>query len=205
MLADRVTPYGTFLPSGEQKLWVGAPLRVHRRCDNPMFNIANKIAYDGLMVFGTAERQPLNLPASCWLNVSSQEADGHFIPEEAKKLYELLALLAQYGCEPKDIFLISPFKRVVGELYQFQQLYPDLNVGTIHTTQGKEADVVILVLGGDPKRPGAKQWASQSPNLLNVAVSRAKQRLYVIGNRDTWSKFQYFDHMARLLLEDILL
>ncbi len=62
----------------------------------------------------------------------------------------------------------------------------------LHTTQGKEAEVVILVLGGNPQRPGAKDWAVQSPNLLNVAVSRAEARLYVIGDRAAWGQRPYF-------------
>jgi superfamily I DNA/RNA helicase len=69
-------------------------------------------------------------------------------------------------------------------------------VGTVHTMQGKETDVVILVLGGDPDRPAARRFATREPNLLNVAVTRAKRRLYVIGNRDTWGNEPYFNVLA---------
>ncbi|WP_223237861.1 hypothetical protein, partial [Acinetobacter baumannii] len=46
---------------------------------------------------------------------------------------------------------------------------------------------------------GARAWASSSPNLLNVAVTRAKSRLYVIGNVDTWSKMDYFSTLVNIL------
>jgi superfamily I DNA and/or RNA helicase len=67
--------------------------------------------------------------------------------------------------------------------------------------QGKEAACVVLVLGGnaDPQRPGAREWAVSKPNLLNVAVTRAKQRLYVIGDRVDWSKRRYFTEIMDLL------
>jgi hypothetical protein len=51
------------------------------------------------------------------------------------------------------------------------------------------------VLGSAPDRPGARSWAS-AKNLLNVAVSRAKRRLYVIGDQQAWSRRRYFTVLA---------
>jgi superfamily I DNA and/or RNA helicase len=62
--------------------------------------------------------------------------------------------------------------------------------------QGKEADVIILVLGGNPDQPGGRLFATREPNVLNVAVTRAKRRLYIIGNRDTWGYEPYFNVLA---------
>lgn len=73
-------------------------------------------------------------------------------------------------------------------------------VGTIHTFQGREADTVVLVLGAPgPEARGARAWAGGTPNLLNVAVSRAKRRLYVIGSHSAWKGAGVFRHLAAAL------
>jgi superfamily I DNA and/or RNA helicase len=77
------------------------------------------------------------------------------------------------------------------------------HVGTIHTFQGREADTVILVLGA-PERShtGAGRWAGATPNILNVAVSRARKNLYVIGSRGAWSGAGAFSVLAQVLPSD---
>jgi superfamily I DNA and/or RNA helicase len=66
----------------------------------------------------------------------------------------------------------------------------------VHTFQGHEHDVVILVLGGGT--PGARQWAASTPNLLNVAVTMASNRLYVIGDRAAWQTVGFARYLDRL-------
>lgn len=78
--------------------------------------------------------------------------------------------------------------------------FPVRNVGTVHTVQGREADTVIFLLGA-PKasQNGARQWAGSPENLLNVAVSRAKRNLYVLGSRGAWMGAGRFSVAAKLL------
>ncbi|MEG1211674.1 MAG: AAA domain-containing protein [Leclercia sp.] len=204
VLADHTMNLGTFLPDPDkQKVWVGCPLRVHRRCDDPMFAVSNNIAYDGLMVHGKKVVN-LSLPASCWIDVVGKNCDGNWISEEGEAVTELLfALRDRHSVKPDDIFLISPFKDCARKLWRIasEQGFDTQKTGTVHTTQGKEASIVILVLGGNIQKPGARAWAARRPNLLNVAVSRAKQRLYVIGDRTQWQKQRYFSTLAEDLPE----
>ncbi len=194
-LSDQSMSTGTWLPgSDNEKVWVGSPLRVHRRCDDPMFSISNDIAYDGLMVHGKPTTE-CAWPDSHWIDVRAQTGEGNWIPQEGMAARRLVQRLrAEHDVEPKDIFLISPFKDTATQLRAMaKELGLDpAKTGTVHTTQGKEAAAVILVLGGSPQREGAKDWAAKTPNLLNVAVSRAKARLYVIGDRAAWSKRPHF-------------
>jgi superfamily I DNA and/or RNA helicase len=197
-LTDRVNLLGTYLNGPDGPIWVGSPLRVHRRCDQPIFDISNNIAYDGLMVFGTPPRGAIALPPSRWITVESTESEGHWIPAEGEVVETLIGDLLRQGISADDIFLMSPFRMVAMRLHQIAGRF-DIKAGTIHTAQGKESDVVILVLGGDPRRPRAKQFAWERPNLLNVAVSRAKRRLYVVGNQDAWTQYRYFGVCAAVL------
>lgn len=205
-VADRLARHGAFLPepNGEDHVWVGSPLRVHRRCDRPMFDISNRIAYgNDLMIYGTTER-PDYPGTNAWIDVRSPQSDGNWVPEEGDALQSLLGELAAAGVPAKEIRVISPFRRVVtGSKYsaraKFDWEFVRDNVGTVHTVQGKEADVVVLVLGTGPERARARAWAAEKPNLLNVAASRAKRRLYVIGNLESWQHLPYFSVLAEVL------
>jgi hypothetical protein len=100
----------------------------------------------------------------------------------------------------ESVFVVSPFRDVVRGL---QQTLPSLlparleRVGTVHVTQGKEAEVVVLVLGTSEDESGSRGWASGRPNLLNVAATRAKRRLVVVGDHGNWSGLRYFNILAR--------
>jgi hypothetical protein len=208
-LADRLNLLGTTLPGAEGRRWVGAPLAVHRRCDPPMFDISNEIAYDGLMVEATdpalaqafAVSYP-TLPQSKWIDVRSETSHGHWIPAEGDEVDRILTHLGKIGFDFSQVMAIAPFRDVARLLSDRTRMHPGLRAGTIHTAQGKEADVVILVLGSDPASEGARMWAAERPNLLNVAVSRAKRRLYVVGDREAWMRQRYFNVLADCLPHD---
>ncbi|HCK82001.1 MAG TPA: DNA helicase [Candidatus Competibacteraceae bacterium] len=198
-LADDATPWGRMAGPAGHKTWVGLPLVVHRRCDKPMHQLANRIAYDGAMVYGTIAPPPeretrASLPTG-WVQARGP-SEGNWVPAEGQALLELLAALYEDGVEGKDISVITPFKDVRKRLGELKRIPAS---GTIHTMQGKESPVVILVLGGNTDQPGARDWAVSEPNLLNVAATRAKRRFYVIGDRRDWRDRALFCEVMDLL------
>ena len=202
-LADRVSLSGTYMDVGDQdeKIWTGFPLRTHRRCDDPMFSIANEIAYGNQMVKAiNANSDEPFIGTSCWFDINTEPTliNRHVVKEEIDFLIQKISELRRTGYAG-NIYVISPFKSIAS--YCSEQLKGQKKVasGTIHKFQGKEADVVFLVLGSDPKSAGARNWASQKPNMLNVALTRAKKRFYVIGNKRLWASCRYFNTMAKVL------
>ncbi|MCE3605777.1 AAA domain-containing protein [Massilia sp. P8910] len=222
-LADRGNRFGANVVQYDgSDLWVGAPLRVHRRCADPMFSLSNRIAYNGKMVYGPARAEeqqasvlrPL-LGPSCWHDAAGGEFEEHYNAREGALAADIVVRYASNGWVGKahglpDLFLISPFKSVAQELTSLLRERVDEwageadddaiakwlhgHVGTVHTFQGKECETVVFVLGG--KSDGARNWAAGRPNIINVAATRAKRRLYVIGNRQQWSRTLFGRQLA---------
>jgi superfamily I DNA and/or RNA helicase len=162
-----------------------------------MFSIANQIAYSNQMV-RAVEDAPFDcsLGESAWFHIDGISVrDGQVIGEEIELLKQHVQKLNTSG-QLNNVFVISPFKSVAKECKSALKNYPGISCGTIHTFQGKEADIVFLVLGSDPSKPKSREWASSKPNILNVAITRAKKRLYVIGNKNLWGACNYFNVLA---------
>ena len=174
-VADRATHYGTSIEIETGSMWLGTPLLVHRRCEDPMFSLSNRIAYAGNMVTAAPERESsirAVLGSSRWVDVQGS-AQSKWSPEEGEAVLGLLKQLRHAGLANPDIFVISPFVIVSRELRKLVRDSGVLDswtnsawewtqdrIGTVHTFQGKEAEAVILVLGAprDDQR-GARGWA----------------------------------------------
>lgn len=208
--ADAINNFGTYLKNLEQDedTWVGCPLLVHRRCISPMYDISNEISYKGIMKQQT--RKPKEKVAenfvyskSQWINVEGKEMGNknHFVKEQGEKVCEILDIAFSKSDSP-NLYIISPFTTVVSGVKSAIKNHfrtnknvqanladwLDKNIGTVHKFQGKEANEVVFLLGCDTseKSKGAIGWVDT--NVVNVAVTRAKYRLYVIGDIRAWEE-----------------
>ncbi len=205
MIADRLTTLGSKItvPSKadpERKLWVGCPLYVHNRCAKPIFAISNRLSYQNRMVLGRDEhprppRPPVVRPLnSFWLDVARPEQTDTHATEDDLAVVSWLLQSFRWS-DPAHLYVISPFRdvrdkvraRVKSLQGQLPKGWREKSIGTVHTFQGKQADCVILVLGG--RSAGSRRWAGKPANLLNVAASRAKESLVVVGSFERWQEF----------------
>jgi ABC-type cobalamin/Fe3+-siderophores transport system ATPase subunit len=214
-LADQANRFGAYAPFMDEMLWVGSPLRVHRRCHDPMFTLANRIAYDNKMVYGLPERNPAALPLidlpSGWVDIRGAVEHKQAVPEQIEFMIKVIVRLFQRDKVLPALYVISPFKAIRLALREHimdhtwkhpapkrdeLKRWVKCSIGTVHTFQGKEEKTVFMVLGTDPENDGGAKWASSKPNLLNVALTRAQHHVYLVGDIELWGKLPYFEKTA---------
>lgn len=215
-MADRVNRYGWTMNDD----WVGSPLRVHRRCTDPMFSIANEIAYAGMMYNSTPSASTKLLMETAFVDVRGNVEAGcrHYVTAQGEVIRKMILDEIDRQQALPDLFVISPFSEIPSKLRSElekplkaavanlpQQMndkkvndWLDTHIGTVHTFQGKQTEGVILCLGLDSTKEGAAQWAASKPNLLNVALTRAKLRFVAVGDGQIWLGKPYFRELESL-------
>lgn len=219
-LADAATAYVAEFQGRTGSRTVGVPLLVHRRCADPMFSVSNVVAYERQMVQAKSPRPSAImevLGSSHWIDVEGRASDK-WSAQEGEVVLKLLRRLAESRTAP-DLYIVTPFvvvqdnlrrlivdSRVLDGVVESPSHWVRDRVGTVHTVQGREAEAVIFVLGAPlATQSGARGWAGGQPNLLNVAVTRAKEVIYVVGSRARWKGVGVFAELDRRLPEGRLL
>lgn len=211
-LADAQNPFAGIIKNLDgSESWVGCPLVIHRRCKDPMFTVANELSYGGFMINKTIDSDDPIDPCkeSCWItydvsNIESSTGKDRYIQIQGQIAFELIQKLRAKNTRFKDIFIITPFTTVAYGFKKYMESISDDtvnwtkednksswlkdNIGTVHTFQGKEAKVVIYMLGcqSDGSANGAIKWVNA--NNVNVAFTRAKEYIYVIGDAEKWAE-----------------
>ena len=211
-LADAQNPFAGIIKNLDgSESWVGCPLVIHRRCKAPMFTVSNELSYGGFMINKTMNpKEPIDpCKESCWItydasNIESSTGKERYIQVQGEIAFELIQKLRGRNTKFKDIFIITPFTTVAYGFKKYMESISDDivnwtkddnksgwlkdNIGTVHTFQGKEAKVVIYMLGcqSDGSGNGAIKWVNA--NNVNVAFTRAKEYVYVIGDATKWAE-----------------
>lgn len=213
VLADLANPIGAEVRASdkdEDVKRIGIPLWVHRRCLNPMFSIANKIAYNNKMVLANKK-----VGKGKWFSYKGTTTNAQYVSEQGEFIVQCFQKhFKENNNELPNLFVITPFTAVKDELKAIlRKNRPDevsstgfntwinKSIGTVHTFQGKEANIVYFVTGTDKDTDGAANWSCQKPNLLNVAVTRAKKEFHVVGDLNRFKEKPYYDDIVRFFKE----
>ncbi|MBW2569219.1 MAG: DUF559 domain-containing protein [Deltaproteobacteria bacterium] len=166
-------------------------LRDHFRCHEDIAAYFNEEYYTNKLKIRTDSNRlkfPENMGfkrALVWKEISDS------LNGEISAVKELLRDLKKNNYEG-EIGVISPFRKVVDrlkpELYNYQPLLNiEKDINTANGFQGGERDLIILILGITSKLSKGQDWyaiAEENRYIYNVAVSRARACLIVVGDRD---------------------
>ena len=147
-------------------------LREHYRCHPDIINFCNQKFYGGNLLIMT-KRNDDEKHLLAMTTTPGQHCRGHYNQREIDAMkIELLPLIKNR----EQTGIIAPYNRQVD---QFHAQIPDVEVATVHKYQGREKDIIIMSVTDD-----VITTFTDNANLLNVAVSRAKDKfcLVVTGN-----------------------
>jgi superfamily I DNA and/or RNA helicase len=183
--ADRGSEFFEFM--GKKKK--GIILNEHRRCESNIMRFSNLYVYNEMLILTKKDNADklfgANLVAFDIRGLKEAYAHRNFSEISAcQKIVHLL--VERYGTEIlNDIGIITPFS---SQARQIASVIPGVEVGTVHTFQGKEKRIILFssVLDGiHPKNSGLSFVIGSKPNMLNVAFSRAKEQFIFVGNIET--------------------
>ncbi|MDM5197278.1 AAA domain-containing protein [Fictibacillus enclensis] len=157
-------------------------LKEHYRCHPKIISFCNKKFYQNKLVILTNEEDndtPLVLYKTVKGNHARKELNQRQIDVIFKEIVPNKEIIKN---QEELIGIISPYRAQTNEI---QKTINDnsMDADTVHKYQGRERDTIILSTVVNQ----ANDFVD-SPNLINVAVSRAVNRLVIVGaeNSDRW-------------------
>lgn len=193
----------------------------HHRSHADIINFANVTFYGGRLRIATRynqlRRPERHAPGVMWHDVQGQtqrppggSADN---PIEARALVADLKDLVVAREFQGTVGVVTPFRaqvqvisRLVSEDPELSALAPrlDLLIETVHRFQGDERDVMFFSpVISDGATPGALSFLRSNGNLFNVAITRARGLLQVVGDSAAAlnSGIEYLADFARYAAE----
>lgn len=112
-------------------------------------------------------------------------------PAEAREIARYASLNRD-----KNIGVITPFvnqKKLIEEELE-QAKVTNVTCGTVHAFQGDEKDVILFSTAiTDQTQAGTYEWLKNNKELINVATSRAKDKLIVLSSRKNLERLHQKD------------
>jgi superfamily I DNA and/or RNA helicase/very-short-patch-repair endonuclease len=191
-------------------------LRDHHRSHHDIIEFSNKHFYEGRLRIATKrERLRPSAPNEIgirWIETNgkimrSQSGGCHNLEEAVAIMKELKRLIIEQRYEG-TIGVVTPFRaqaNLIREITSQDNLLSPYLAGadflaeTAHRFQGDERDIMFfspVVENGMPK--GAEMFLRKTPNLFNVAITRARSTLIIVGSHGAMAqcKVNHFEAFA---------
>lgn len=145
-------------------------LREHYRCHPKIINFCNQKFYQGNLIIMTHDKSEKDVICAI-RTAKGNHSRNHLNQREIDVIKE--EVLPTIAYEADEIGIIAPYNKQVDAIKS--ALESTIDVATVHKFQGREKDAIIMTTVDD-----IIASFTDDPNLLNVAVSRAKQQFYLV-------------------------
>ncbi len=157
-------------------------LREHYRSRKKIIDYSNKKYYSNLLIL---KDEPSNLPNAlvfidCPSNINDVQNEKNIAPTE---LRAIIADIKASKYKDKKIGIITPFRNQTEliRIYLEQEKLSNVDVGTIHTFQGDQKDIIYFSAAVTAQtRDRTFDWLKNNHQLINVAITRAREKLVVV-------------------------
>lgn len=154
-------------------------LHNHYRCAKEIIEFNNKKYYNNQL--NVKSRVMYDKPLMFCEVAENYSSDKNTAPEEVETIIKYVK-----NNPNKKIGIITPFKNqkdLIEHRLKEEHLDQDINCGTVHAFQGMEKDEILFSLAlTDHTHEKTYDWLKNNRELLNVAVSRAKEKLILISS-----------------------
>lgn len=144
-------------------------LREHYRCHPKIINFCNQKYYEGKLSIMTQDHGEENV-ITCIKTAEGNHRRGNSNLRQVEVIRD--EILPELGEDLSNVGIVAPYNAQVNLI---KEMIPGVDVGTVHKYQGREKDTIIISTSDDEVTE-----FSDDPNLINVAVSRAKKKLYLV-------------------------
>ncbi|SNZ10612.1 DNA helicase, putative [Persephonella hydrogeniphila] len=131
-----------------------------------------------------------------FLEQQKKGSRSKYNPQEAQTVKEIVKQLKDVGVNPEDIGVITPYKD--HEEY-LKKIIPDVETKTVDGFQGREKEVIIISLVRS--NPDEEIGFLDDLRRLNVALTRAKRKLIVVGDEKTLSSNEVYKRFIQFVKE----
>lgn len=158
-------------------------LREHYRCDPEIIGFCNKRFYNNELVVIKEHEEGCGVEI---ISHPSHVANGRTNEREV----EIIARELLPNIDGSNIGIVAPYRAQV-DLLQAKFKQSNMQIDTVHKFQGKECQSIILSSVANKVRfyeDDEKIDFLNNPNLINVAISRAIKKLYVLASQELLSQ-----------------
>lgn len=159
-------------------------LHNHYRCHPRIIEFNNRKYYNSRLQIRTESQEPVPLE---YMDIQDTRADvKNTAPAEARAV-------AEYAARNRDrsIGVITPFvnqKQLIEQALK-EEGVTNVTCGTVHAFQGDEKDVILFSTAiTDQTQARTYEWLKNNRELINVATSRARDKLIVLGSQKNLSR-----------------